>query len=60
MSVKTTDIKELHDKTHKVLLEWLENPPKERRELQALQLLAEANQMLYAACINLKAIEIQR
>ncbi len=36
-----------------VLLAWLEIPPTERRDKQALDLLADAAQGLYAACINL-------
>ena len=53
MSVTATEIKVLHEMTYQVLLEWLESPPKDRRQLKALELLAEANQILYAACINL-------
>ena len=49
----TTDIKALHDLVEQTLLAWLENPPTDRRELQALALLAEAGQSLFAACINL-------
>ncbi len=59
MSAKTRDVKEVHDMVYQVLLDWLEAPPTERRELQALELLAEANQMLYAACINLGVAEIK-
>lgn len=59
MTTKTTDIKVVHDMVHQVLLNWLETPPTDRREVQALQLLAEANQMLYAACINLGVAEIK-
>ncbi|MGZ4959663.1 MAG: hypothetical protein ACXV7J_10440 [Methylomonas sp.] len=59
MKTKTTDIKVVHDMVHQVLLDWLDTPPTERREVQALQLLAEANQMLYAACINLGVAEIK-
>lgn len=60
MSVKAVDVKAIHDMTHQVLLDWLDKPPTERREVQALQLLAEANQMLYAACINLGTVEIKQ
>ncbi len=54
MSVKAADVKAIHHMSHRVLLDWLDKPPTDRREVQALQLLAEANQMLYAACINLE------
>jgi len=43
----------LHDETHRVLLDWLEHPPKERRQLQAFELLSDAVQLLGAARINL-------
>lgn len=59
MSMKASDIKAIHDMSYQVLLEWLEKPPKDSREIQALQLLAEANQMLYAACINLGTVEVK-
>ncbi len=59
MCAKTRDVKEVHDMVYQVLLDWLETPPTERREVQALELLAEANQMLYAACINLGVAEIK-
>jgi hypothetical protein len=57
MSVAVSEVKALHDMTLRVLLDWLETPPTERREEQALQLLGEANQILYAACINLDAFD---
>ncbi len=59
MSVEVSDVKALHDMTHRVLLAWLEAPPTGRREEQALQLLGEANQILYAACINLDAFAVK-
>lgn len=53
------DVKALHDIAEQVLLDWLENPPTERREIKALELFAEAGQLLHSACINLGAIEIE-
>jgi len=53
------DLKKLHDQSEKILFDWLENPPVDRRQLQALNLLAEAVQMLHAACINMGAVEVQ-
>lgn len=55
MSIEAADVKTLHDLSLQVLLNWLNTPPTGRREAQALQLLGEANQILYAACINLGA-----
>jgi len=52
------EVKELHDLSYKLLIAWLEEPPTDRRQRQALDLLAEANQKLYAACINVGAIKI--
>jgi hypothetical protein len=46
-------VKYLHDQNELVLFQWLEDYPKDERQLQALQLVAEAGQSLYAACINL-------
>jgi hypothetical protein len=47
------EVKYLHDKNELVLFQWLEDYPKDERQLQALRLVAEAGQILYAACINL-------
>jgi hypothetical protein len=47
------EVKYLYDHTELVLFQWLEDYPKDERQLQALQLVAEAGQILYAACINL-------
>lgn len=48
-----TEINNLHERTEKLLLDWLENPPTDKRQKQALQLLAEASQNLHASVINL-------
>jgi hypothetical protein len=47
------EVKYLHDQNKLVLFQWLEDYPKDERQLQALRLVAEAGQILYAACINL-------
>ncbi|MDD1627564.1 MAG: hypothetical protein LUQ26_08845 [Methylococcaceae bacterium] len=47
------EVKCLHDHNELVLFQWLEDYPKDERQLQALRLVAEAGQILYAACINL-------
>jgi hypothetical protein len=47
------EVKYLHDHNELVLLQWLEDYPQDERQLQALRLVAEAGQILYAACINL-------
>jgi hypothetical protein len=47
------EVKYLHDHNELVLFQWLEDYPKDERQLQALRLVAEAGQNLYAACINL-------
>ncbi|MCK9605567.1 MAG: hypothetical protein M0R33_03840 [Methylomonas sp.] len=49
----TADIKNLRDKAQQLLLEWLESPPTDQRQKQAMHLLAEASQYLHAACVNL-------
>lgn len=48
-----TEINVLHERAEKLLLDWLENPPTDKRQKQALQLLAEASQNLHASVINL-------
>ncbi|MDD5410910.1 MAG: hypothetical protein PHF31_05770 [Methylobacter sp.] len=50
------EVRVIHDLTEEVLLSWLEAPPTERRHIQALDLLAEAIQLLRSACINLGEI----
>ena len=52
------EIKKLRDRGEQVLIEWLENPPTDRRQVQALNLIADAIQLLHAACVNLGAVEI--
>ena len=47
------EVKYLHDRNEHVLFHWLEDFPQDERQLQALRLVAEAGQILYAACINL-------
>lgn len=51
------DIKDLHNLAEDVLLRWLDNPPTSRRELKALELLADAGQLLNSACINMTAFQ---
>ncbi len=53
MKAIKNEVLALTDLAEHVLLAWLEIPPAERREKQALDLLADAAQSLYAACINL-------
>jgi len=53
-----SDIKKLQADANSLLLNWLENPPTERRQKQAMELLAEAVQMLNAAAINLGAVDV--
>jgi hypothetical protein len=55
---RARDVKKLHNHANQLLIEWLDCPPAERRQIQALNLLANAIQMLHAACINLGAIEV--
>jgi hypothetical protein len=47
------EVKRLHDHNEHVLYQWLDDYPKDERQIQALRLVAEAGQILYAACINL-------
>lgn len=47
------EVKYLHDHNEHVLFHWLDDYPQDERQLQALRLVAEAGQILYAACINL-------
>jgi hypothetical protein len=54
---KAQALKQLHDDANRLLMAWLEQPPKERRHMQAFQLLAEAAQLLNAAAINLGIAE---
>ena len=52
------DIKALYDLAEDVLMDWLAHEsPAERRKQKALELLAEAGQLLHSACINLDVIE---
>lgn len=50
------EIKTIHDNAEQVLFDWLDNPPADWRQMQALNLLADAIQMLHSACINLDVI----
>ncbi|MDD2800209.1 MAG: hypothetical protein PHE96_02020 [Methylococcales bacterium] len=47
------EIKALYELTEDVLLSWLDNVPTDKRELKALELLADAGQCLHSACVNL-------
>ncbi len=52
------DIKALYDLAEDVLMAWLAlESPADRRKQKALELLAEAGQLLHSACINLDVIE---
>jgi hypothetical protein len=53
MNNKAQELKKLHDDANRLLMEWLEHPPKDRRQLKAFELLSEAVQLLNAASINL-------
>ena len=57
--VKAQALKQLHNDANRLLLDWLEHPPQDRRHMQAFQLLAEAAQLLNAAAINL-GLAVQR
>lgn len=57
MKPESEDIKKLHFLICQMILNWLDRPPKDIREVKALELLAEANQNLYAAFINLNLTE---
>jgi hypothetical protein len=59
MNQITDEIKILHDNANKLLLNWLEHPPIDRRQKQAFGLLAEAVQLLHAATINLGIVDVE-
>jgi len=50
------EIKALYDLTEDVLLNWIDDVPTDRRELKALELLADAGQSLHSACVNMGVI----
>jgi len=50
------EIKALYELTEDVLLNWLDDVPTDRRELKALELLADAGQSLHSACVNMGVI----
>jgi hypothetical protein len=56
MKPNVNNIQDLHFASCQVLLDWFDNPPKDRREMMAFELFSEVNQMLYAICINLNDI----
>lgn len=58
ISKTANNIKKLHYHAEQLLVDWLDNPPTERRQMQALNLFVEAVQLLNASCINLGVIEI--
>jgi hypothetical protein len=50
------EIRALHDMAEHVLLAWLAvESPTDRRRQKAIELLADAGQLLHSACINLGA-----
>lgn len=52
------EIKALYDLAEDVLMAWLAvESPADRRKQKALELLADAGQLLHSACINLDVIE---
>ena len=52
------DIKALYDLAEDVLMDWLGlESPADSRKQKALELLAEAGQLLHSACINLDVIK---
>jgi hypothetical protein len=52
------EIKALYDLAEDVLMTWLAlESPADRRKQKALELLADAGQLLHSACINLDVIE---
>jgi hypothetical protein len=53
-----SNIKNLRYLAEQLLMDWLDSPPTERRQLQALNLLVDAVQSLNSACINLGVIII--
>lgn len=50
------DVLILHELTMQTLKDWFNDYPADARKIQAFNCLQEANQYLYAACINLDAI----
>lgn len=53
MQTMANEVKALYDLTEDILLTWLDNVPTDKRELKALELLADAGQSLHSASINL-------
>jgi len=50
------EIHALYQLTEQLLLLWLDNVPTDKRELKALELLADAGQSLHSACVNMSVI----
>lgn len=56
MNNAASEIKALHDLAEAVLLAWLAvESPTDRRRQKAIELLADAGQLLHSACVNLGA-----
>ena len=51
------ELQALHDLAEHVLLAWLAvESPTDRRRQKAIELLAEAGQLLHSACLNLRSV----
>lgn len=56
MITPTNEVLALHDLAEHVLLAWLAvESPTDRRRQKAIELLADAGQLLHSACVNLGA-----
>lgn len=53
------NLKELYERSQRLVFEWLDSPPTNRADRQAFKLLSEAHQCLYAACINFGALGVE-
>ena len=56
MNNTASEVKALHDLAEHVLMAWLAvESPTDRRRQKAIELLADAGQLLHSACVNLGA-----
>jgi len=53
------NLKELYERSQRLVFEWLDSPPTNRSDMQAFKLLSEAHQCLYAACINFGVLGVE-
>jgi hypothetical protein len=52
------DVFIMHELTVEVLSNWFNNYPADHRQIRAFKYLQEANELLYLACIDLDAIQV--